>query len=316
MIDNCSIAKRVIIAESKALSTLAENIPDDFERIVNYLLKLRGRIILSGIGKSGYIARKISSSFSSTGMPSFYLHPAEANHGDLGTITSNDLVIILSNSGETRELMNIADYCQNFCIKIAIITMYSNSTLASKSDFILTIPQSEEASKIGAPTISALMMLSLGDALITTMHERCSFTIDNFRTYHPGGAIGANLTKIVNFMRKGDQIPFVYENTSFFDTIIVMNQKYLGCTLVTDKNFHLLGIVTDGDLRRHVNDWKTIKYAKDIMQENPIYIKPSTLAKDALYLMKSKNITVLPIVSDNIINGIIHIHDLLKSGVT
>ncbi|ABV74992.1 KpsF protein [Rickettsia akari str. Hartford] len=310
------IAKRVISSAASALEKLSKNIPEDFSRIIEFLLSFKGRIILTGIGKSGYIARKIAASFSSTGMPAFYLHPAEASHGDLGMVTRHDLVIMLSNSGETKELFNVVEYCKNFSIKIAAMTMDKNSTLAKRSDFLLIVPEHPEASLIGAPTISSLIMLSLGDALITVIHEQRGFTKDDFKIYHPGGIIGANLTKIKNLMRSGDEIPLVYEDTSFADTIIIMNKKRLGCTLVTDKNQNLIGIITDGDLRRHINDQIHLKTASSVMTKNPIYISSEIFAKEALNLMQAKNITNIPIVDDNIIIGIIHIHDLLRMGVS
>ncbi|MCZ6886824.1 MAG: KpsF/GutQ family sugar-phosphate isomerase [Rickettsia endosymbiont of Ixodes persulcatus] len=309
-----TIAKRVISSEASALEKLSENIPEDFNKIIEFLLSFKGRVILTGIGKSGYIARKIASSFSSTGMPAFYLHPAEASHGDLGMVMRDDLVIMLSNSGETKELFNIIEYCKHSSIKIAVMTMNKNSTLAKRSDFLLIVPEYSEASVIGAPTISSLIMLSLGDALMTVIHEERGFTKDDFKVYHPGGTIGANLTKIKNLMRSGDEIPLVYEDTSFAETIIVMNKKRLGCTLVTDKNQNLVGIITDGDLHRHINDQIHLKTASNIMTKNPIHISSEIFAKEALNLMKAKNITNVPIVDDNIITGIIHIHDLLRIG--
>ena len=310
-----TIAKRVISSEASALEKLSKNIPEDFNTIIEFLLSFTGRVIFTGIGKSGYIARKIAASFSSTGMPAFYLHPAEASHGDLGMVTRDDLVIMISNSGETKELFNIIEYCNNSSIKIAAMTMNKNSTLAKRSDFLLIVPEYSEASVIGAPTISSLIMLSLGDALMTVIHEKRGFTKDDFKVYHPGGTIGANLTKIKNLMRSGDEIPLVYEDTSFAETIIVMNKKRLGCTLVTDKNQNLVGIITDGDLRRHINAQIHLKTASNIMTKNPIHISSEILAKEALNLMKAKNITNLPIIDANIITGIIHIHDLLRIGV-
>ncbi|WP_253307632.1 MULTISPECIES: SIS domain-containing protein [unclassified Rickettsia] len=311
-----AIAKRVIFAEASALQKLSDNIPNDFDKIINYLLHFKGRVILTGMGKSGYIARKIAASFASTGMPAFYLHPAEASHGDLGMVTSDDLVIMLSNSGETKELINIIEYCRNLSIKIVAMTMNATSNLAQKSDFLLIVPKYAEASLIGAPTISSLIMLSLGDALITAVHEERGFTKDDFRLYHPGGKIGANLTKIGDLMRTGDQIPLVYEDTPFTDTIIIMNEKCLGCALVVDKDLHLLGIITDGDLRRHINDKINAKFAIDIMTKNPTYISPFIFAKDALDLIKNEKITNIPVVLNNIVKGIVHIHDLLRSGVS
>ncbi|WP_341789299.1 KpsF/GutQ family sugar-phosphate isomerase [Rickettsia endosymbiont of Polydrusus tereticollis] len=311
-----AIAKRVIFAEATALQKLSDNIPNDFDKIINYLLHFKGRVILTGMGKSGYIARKIAASFASTGMPAFYLHPAEASHGDLGMVTSDDLVIMLSNSGETKELINIIEYCRNLSIKIVAMTMNATSTLAQKSDFLLIVPKYAEASLIGAPTISSLIMLSLGDALITAVHEERGFTKDDFRLYHPGGKIGANLTKIGDLMRSGDQIPLVYEDTPFTDTIIIMNEKCLGCALVVDKDLRLLGIITDGDLRRHINDKINAKFAIDIMTKNPTYISPLIFAKEALDLIKNEKITTIPVVLNNIVKGIVHIHDLLRSGVS
>ncbi|AAU03962.1 KpsF/GutQ family sugar-phosphate isomerase [Rickettsia typhi] len=310
------IAKRIISNAANALDKLSNNIPADFNRIIEFLLSFKGRIILTGIGKSGYIARKIAASFSSTGMPSFYLHPSEASHGDLGTITRNDLVMMLSNSGETKELFNIIEYCNNSSIKIAAMTMNKNSTLAKRSDFLLIIPECQEASLIGAPTISSLIMLSLGDAVMTVIHEERGFTRDDFKIYHPGGTIGANLTKIKNIMRSGDEIPLVYEDTSFTETIIIMNKKRLGCTLVTDKEQNLIGIITDGDLRRNINDQIHLKTASSIMTKNPHHISSGIFAQEALNLMKAKNITNIPIVDNNMIIGIIHIHDLLRMGVS
>lgn len=309
------IAKRVISSESSALKKLSENIPEDFNKIVEFLLSFKGRVILTGIGKSGYIARKVAASFASTGMPAFYVHPAEASHGDLGMVTKDDLVIMLSNSGETKELFNIIEYCKNASIKIAAMTMNKNSTLATNSDFLLVVPEYSEASVIGAPTVSSLIMLSLGDALMTAVHEARGFTKDKFKSYHPGGSLGANLTRIKNLMRSDDQVPIVHEDMPFTETIIVMNKKCLGCALVIDKAANLVGVITDGDLRRHINDQIHLKTAADIMTKNPIRISSEIFAKEALNLMKAKNITNLPIVDNNVIIGIIHIHDLLRAGV-
>lgn len=309
------VAKRVISSEASGLKKLSENIPEDFNKIVKFLLSFKGRVILTGIGKSGYIARKIAASFSSTGMPAFYIHPAEASHGDLGMVTRDDLVIMLSNSGETKELFHIIKYCKDFSVKIAAMTMNKNSTLAVNSDFLLIVPEYAEASVIGAPTISSLIMLSLGDALMTALHEERGFSKDNFRIYHPGGSIGANLTKIKNLMRSGDEIPLVHENTSFAETIIIMNKKRLGCTLVVNENQNLVGIITDGDLRRHIDDQLYLKTASDIMTKDPVQIPSEIFAKEVLDLMKSKNITNIPIIDNGIIKGIIHLHDLLRAGV-
>jgi len=313
--DNTAIAKRVILEESIALNKLSENLSEDFSKIVDYIVDFKGRVILTGIGKSGYIAHKIAASFSSTGTASFYLHPAEASHGDLGMITEHDLVIMLSNSGETKELFDIINYCKRFAIKIVAMTMQANSNIATNSDFLLVIPILKEASLIAAPTTSALMMLALGDALTIAVQERKGFSSEDFHVYHPGGKIGANLLKVKDLMRINNQIPILYEDTPFADTVLIMTQKSLGCAIVVNDDLNLIGIITDGDLRRHINDFNSLKYAKDLMTINPKYILESQLAKEALFIMNSKSITSIPVVEDRKVIGIIHIHDLLRVGI-
>lgn len=316
MTNHSDVAKRVILKESKALSDLAVNISPDFDNIVNYIINFKGRIILTGIGKSGYIANKIAASFASTGTAAFYLHPAEASHGDLGMVTENDLVLMLSNSGETKELFDIMNYCKRFSIKIAAITMNSNSTIGSNSDFLLLIPRIKEASYIAAPTTSAIMMLALGDALTTAVHESRGFSEEDFYLYHPGGKIGAGLIKVESLMRENDQLPLVQEDTSFTDTILIMNHKSLGCAIVVDKNLHLIGIITDGDLRRHIHDKINMKYARDVMTTDPQHISRYKLASEALGIMNNKSITSIPVTENNVVVGIIHIHDLLRAGIS
>lgn len=309
------VAKRVILKESEALIELLNNLPNDFSTVVNHIIDFNGRIILTGIGKSGYIAHKIAASFASTGTVSFYLHPAEASHGDLGMVTDGDLIFMLSNSGETKELFDIMKYCKRFSIKIVAMTMNANSTIALNSDFLLLIPKIKEASTISAPTTSALMMLSLGDALTTAVHEARGFSAEDFYVYHPGGKIGTNLIKVESLMRIDEHIPLVYNNTSFTDTILIMNQKALGCAVVVDNDLQLIGIITDGDLRRHINDQINMKYACDVMTANPLYISPAKLAVEALAMMNNKSITSLPVVKEEKVVGIIHMHDLLRVGI-
>jgi arabinose-5-phosphate isomerase len=315
MTDHLNIAKRVIEEESQALASLAGSLPQDFNDLVDYITNFKGKIILTGIGKSGYIAHKIAASFSSTGTAAFYIHPAEASHGDLGMITDDDLVIMLSNSGETKELMDIINYCKRFAIRIVGMTMKAKSTLAINSHFLLLIPIMKEASLIAAPTTSALMMLALGDALTIAVQEGKGFSTDDFHLYHPGGKIGANLLKIADLMHTGNQLPLVFEDTSFNDTIIIMTQKRLGCAIVIDKELTLIGIISDGDLSRHINDKSSLKFAKDLMTVNPISISAVQLASEAISIMNINAITVLPVVDDSTVVGVIHIHDILKAGV-
>jgi arabinose-5-phosphate isomerase len=311
-----TIGQRVLKEEQNSLEILANHLNDDFEYLADYIInQLTGRVILTGIGKSGYIARKISSSFASTGTASLYIHPAEASHGDLGMITDQDLVIILSKSGETKELLDILNYCKRFAIKIACITMKVDSTLAKNSDFILLLPSLPEASSITAPTTSTLMMLALGDSLTITVQESKGFNKELFGIYHPGGKIGAELVKVKNLMRIGNALPVVNPDTAFLDTLIIMTEKSLGCALVVDNNFTLQGIVTDGDLRRHLQEDLSNKTAKDVMSIHPTFVTSDKIATEALFIMNKKSITTLPVIEDNKLIGVIHIHDLLRSGV-
>lgn len=309
-------AKTVIHEQAKALNLLADNLPKDFSRLVDYILQLKGRVILVGMGKSGYIARKISASLASTGTPAFYIHPAEASHGDLGMITHSDLVILLSNSGETKELFDTINYCKRFDIKVAAITMKKDSTLAKHADFLLNLPSQKESSDISAPTTSALMALSIGDALITTLHNIKGFTKHDFKIFHPGGKIGANLLKVSEIMHSGDQLPIIQADEVFANAIIAMNKKRLGCVAVIDKSENIIGIITDGDLRRHINDDISTLLAKDVMTPSPQTIEADSLIPEALFIMNDKSITVLPVLEKKKLIGIIHIHDILKSGAS
>lgn len=312
-----TIAKRVISEEASALSDLVNNIPADFEKTVNYIINLRGRVILLGMGKSGHIARKIASSFASTGTPAFFIHPSEASHGDLGMITDTDLVIMLSNSGETKELFDTINYCKRFNVTIVGITMKELSTLAQNSNFALIIPENKEASLISAPTTSALMMLALGDAMVTSVHEARGFSKNDFLVFHPGGKIGANLLKVHDIMYKGNKLPIVRANDNLSQIILTITEKKLGCTVVTNSEMQILGIITDGDLRRNMINGiiSNRSVAQEIMTPTPFTIHESNLATEALYLMNSKSITVLPVENNNCVIGLLHIHDILRAGV-
>jgi arabinose-5-phosphate isomerase len=310
-----STAKAAIIKQSDALQALAGAIPKDFSNLIDYILKLKGRVILIGMGKSSYVAKKIAASLASTGTPAFFIHPAEASHGDLGMITEHDMVIMLSNSGETKELFDTIDYCKRHNIKIAAITMKEGSTLAKHSDFLLQLPTQKETSSIAAPTTSALMSLSLGDAIVTALHDIKRFSKDDFKLFHPGGKIGANLLKVSDIMREGDDLPLVTLDNSFSEVIITMNEKCLGCALVTDEKDNMLGIVTDGDLRRHIKDDLGNISTADVMTVDPQSVKLATLATEALFIMSNKSITALTVIENKKIKGLIHIHDILKAGV-
>ena len=308
-------AKEAIIEQSKALIALANNLPKDLSILIDYILKLDGRVIMIGMGKSSYIAKKIAASLASTGTPAFFIHPGEASHGDIGMITENDMVIMLSNSGETKELFDTVNYCKRFNIKIAAITMKETSTLAQNSDFLLKLPNQKETSSISAPTTSSLMSLSLGDAIVTSLHDARGFSKEDFKLFHPGGKIGANLLKVHDIMRSGDKIPLVSIDDEFTNVIVIMTEKCLGCAIVSDSQKQLIGIITDGDLRHNIkNDLRNIS-AGDVMTIDPISATPNMLATKALSIMNTKSITALPVIENDKILGIVHIHDILKAGV-
>ena len=308
------IAEDVVRSSAKALRLLADNLPKDFNPVVEKVLSIKGRVILVGMGKSGYIARKIASSLASTGTPSLFVHPGEASHGDLGMITESDIVIMLSNSGETKELFDTINYCKRYNIPIVGMTMKPKSTLATSSNFIFLVPHYNEASSISAPTTSALIMLALGDALVVALHEAKGISKDDYRIFHPGGKIGANLLRVSQLMYGGDKIPNVSGEASFSEFILTMTEKGLGCAIVT-KNKKLIGIITDGDIRRHINSDLKNKVASDIMTSSPLWVDENTFAAEALFIMNNKSITHLPVTKNGELIGIIHIHDLLRAGV-
>ncbi|NRB10762.1 MAG: KpsF/GutQ family sugar-phosphate isomerase [Rickettsiaceae bacterium] len=310
------IASKVILKESDALQKLATNIPADFSKVIDHILRIKGRVICIGMGKSGHIAKKIAASLASTGTPAFFIHPGEASHGDLGMITKSDIVLMLSNSGETKELSDTINYCKRYDIPIVAMTMNNNSTLAVNSTYLLSIPASTEASIVAAPTTSTLMCLALGDALMVALHESKGFLQDDFKEFHPGGKIGKNLVKIHELMYNGDKLPLVKQHNLFSEVIIIITEKSLGCAIVIDDNNKLIGIVTDGDVRRHINDDLNKIKAIDVMTKNPVAITKEKLATEALHIMNNKAITALPVINDiNEVIGIIHIHDILRNGI-
>jgi arabinose-5-phosphate isomerase len=267
------------------------------------------------MGKSGHIANKISATLASTGTPAFFIHPAEASHGDLGMITSQDVVILLSNSGETKELRDIIYYCKRFEIPIVGIVRKSNSELANASTIPLVIPAVKEANDVNAPTTSTTMMLALGDCLAVSLIEARGFNSDNFGTFHPGGKLGSAFLKVSDIMRKDSQIPVVKFDNKMSEVIIEMTSKHLGCTAVVDNENKMIGIITDGDLRRHLNQSIFSEIAENIMTKNPITITKQSLAMEAFALMNKKSITSIFVLENNKIIGVLHLHDCLKAGL-
>lgn len=307
---------KTITAESEALSRLAANLDEQFVNAVKLLSENNSHIIVSGIGKSGHIARKIAATFSSVGQPAFFVHPAEASHGDLGMITPQDRLLLLSHSGETSELKSILDYSRRFHIPLVAITGKKNSNLASVADITLCYPTVSEACPMGlAPTTSTTIMLALGDALaIATLNTR-SFSPTDFRTFHPGGNLGKQLSRVRDFMHTNDRLPIVSKGTLMQECLIKMSYFGFGCIAIVDENGLLVGVITDGDLRRHMHTRLLNDTVESVMNPNPTIIPADILMAEALAIMQEKSITSLFINDNNKPIGILHIHDCLRAGI-
>ena len=309
-------AKKVLKIEADALGKLKDDLPIDFSDLVKSILNLTGRVIVSGVGKSGHIGNKIAATLASTGTPAYFIHATEASHGDLGMITEQDLCLLISNSGETIEIFDILTHARRFSIPVATMSSNCESTLVKASDFKLCLPMADEACPIGmAPTTSTTMMLALGDALAVVLMEAKSFNAENFKVFHPGGKLGAKLMTVGQLMHKNDQIPLVNTATSMKETLLTMSSKGFGLAAIVDDIGCLVGVITDGDLRRHIDDLME-RNAGDIASLSPITVVVKTFAVDALNLMQDRKISALIVTStDNKPVGIIHIQDLLRVGV-
>jgi len=306
--------RKVIDIEIKALNLLKNYISKDFVKVVNLLLKNKGKIIVSGIGKSGHIASKIASTLSSVGSPSFYIHPSEANHGDLGMLEKKDVVILISNSGETSELINLILYCKKLSIPIISITSELNSTLSKESNLNLLIPKNIEACPLElAPTSSTTCTLALGDALAVTLLKKKKFTESDFRELHPGGKLGQMLSEVKDVMKINVDIPLIVESKKMSYAILEMTSKGEGCVGVVSKKNELIGIITDGDIRRNMNPELLNKNVKEIMTRKPKTLSPNTLISKALKIMNEESITNIFITKQKKPIGIIHMHDMLKN---
>jgi arabinose-5-phosphate isomerase len=288
----------------------------EFVAAVRTMKAATGRIILSGMGKSGQIARKIASTLASTGTPAMFVHPSDASHGDLGMITQSDAIIVLSWSGETEELRNIVAYSRRFAVPLIAITAAAGSALAKSADIVLELPICAEACPNGlAPTTSTTVQLVLGDALAVALLEDRGFTAIDFRRLHPGGRLGAALTFVRDIMHAGDQVPLAVETMAMSEAVVVMTEKSFGCLGIVDSAGELAGIITDGDLRRHMTpDLLSLK-AGAVMTRNPVVASPDDLASSVLDRLNRSSITSLFVVQDRKPVGIIHIHDLLRLGV-
>jgi arabinose-5-phosphate isomerase len=308
-------ARRVFKIEVAGLNAAANGLDHRFSAALNSLDGIKGRVIVSGMGKSGHIANKIAATLASTGTPAFFVHPAEASHGDLGMITRDDAMIAISNSGDTVELSDLIAHTRRFSIPLIAITSGGASQLADAADVVLELPHAEEACPMGlAPTTSTTMTLALGDALAIALLERRGFTANDFQLLHPGGQLGKKLLKVADIMHKGDEIPVATRSDPMSDVLITMTAKRFGCVGVIDAG-HLSGIITDGDLRRHMAPGLLDQMASDVMTPAPMTICSQILAIEALGIMNEHTITSLFVVDDGNLVGILHIHDILHSGV-
>jgi arabinose-5-phosphate isomerase len=313
-------AARTLQLETEGLNALkaalASDLIDGFAAAIELLHACRGRVIVTGMGKSGHVGLKVAATLSSTGTPAYFVHPSEASHGDLGMITRDDVIVAFSWSGETVELGNIVSYSRRFAVPLIAVTSNPRSTLAEAAELVLALPQAKEACPHGlAPTTSTVMQLALGDCLAMALLDSKGFTARDFKALHPGGQLGARLKFVSDLMHKGDRLPLTAADAVMTEAIVVMTEKALGCLGVVDDNGFLRGIITDGDLRRHMGDGLLSRRVVEIMTPAPKTVSPDLLASAALEMINSSKITTLFVVENGRPVGIIHIHDLLRAGV-
>lgn len=295
---------------------LVNGLAAPFEQAVALLAAARGRVIVTGMGKSGHIGAKIAATFASTGTPAFYVHPSEASHGDLGMIARDDVVLALSWSGETVELANIITYARHFKVPLIALTSRATSALGKSANVVLELPKAKEACPHGlAPTTSTTMQLALGDCLAVALLERKGFSAHDFKVFHPGGSLGAQLKHVGDLMHTGEALPLVVLDRPMSEVIVTMTAKSFGCVGVVDPAGTLVGMITDGDLRRHMGDALLVKRASDIMTKRPNTLSPGLLASAALEQINGLKRTQMFVVDDGRPVGIVHVHDLLRAGV-
>jgi len=313
-------ALRTLEMESEGLAQLRDaltgHLEVPFRDAVDLLDRARGRVIITGVGKSGHIGQKLAATFASTGRPAFFVHPTEASHGDLGMITPEDVLVVLSWSGETVELSSVLAYSRRFAVPLIALTSRRESSLGRNADVVLELPRVREACPHGlAPTTSTTMQLAIGDCLAIALLEARGFTARDFRVFHPGGSLGASLKHVSDLMHKDDKLPLCGPDTRMDEALVEMTRKAFGCLGIVDENKHLIGIITDGDLRRHMGGQLMSARTADIMTPGPKTTAPDTLASAALEMMNSRRITALFVVEDRVPVGIVHVHDFLRAGV-
>lgn len=311
-------AKRTIDKEIEALRMMEGELDENLTKALDIMQKAKGRIIVTGMGKSGHIGKKIAATLASTGTPSFFVHPAEASHGDLGMFTEDDVVLAISNGGESKELSDILVYCKRYGIPLIAMTRNPESTLGKTGDFLLKLPNDGEACPLGlAPTSSTTATLVLGDIIAVCLLERKGFSKTDYKQRHPGGKLGAILQKVSDIMHKDSDMPLIEENAPMQDALLEMTSKMKGCVGIINKNGNLIGIITDGDLRRCLAPDILSKTAADVMTKNPKTVSPDILVAEAVNTMSTtgKGITQLFVIQDNKPVGFIHMHDCLRAGV-
>ena len=316
--DDLKHAVETIDREIETLEILKNNLDGNLSKALDLLQNTKGRVIVTGMGKSGHIARKMAATFASTGTVSFFVHPAEASHGDLGMISDDDVIIAISYSGESKELSDILIYAKRHNIPLIAITRNPQSALGKNSSLVLKLPDNGEACPLGlAPTSSTTATIVLGDVLAVDLMERRGFSATDFRQRHPGGKLGAILCKVSDIMHKGDDVPLLKEDAIMQDAVLVMSEKMLGCVGIVDNDGHLSGIITDGDLRRWMSPSIITEKVSKVMTKNPKVIGPDALIVDAVNMMNNtgRGITNLFVVQEGKPVGVIHIHDCLKAGV-
>ena len=311
-----TIARRVLQLEAEALTLLAQGLDDRFVRAVDTILAAKGRVICTGIGKSGHVARKIAATMASTGTQAYFVHATEASHGDLGMIGQDDVVLALSKSGETTELADMLGYAKRYSIPLIGMTAKADSTLGRAADILLQVPDAAEAcAETNAPTTSTTLMIALGDALAVALLESKGFKADHFKVFHPGGKLGAMLRTAGDVMHRSTELPLVASGAPFIDGVKAMTSKGFGVLGVTNPDGTLAGLVTDGDLRRYITTGKPVATIDDVMTKSPRTADPSSLAADVLRIMNERKITQMFVLDGGKPVGLIHMHDLLKAGL-
>ena len=309
------IGKFVIETEALALSKLASDLPTDFAAAIDAVLKTKGRVVVSGVGKSGHVGRKIAATLASTGTPASFVHATEASHGDLGMITPNDFCLLISNSGETSELYDILAHTRRFGILTAVISSSKNSTLIQAADFKLLLTDAPEACTIGmAPTTSTILTMALGDALAVALMEQRDFKPEDFKVLHPGGNLGLQMLTVSQLMRKKNEMAIVKDDLTMSSVVSCMTQSGFGVAILVDENGTLSGIITDGDLRRNINDILTLS-PREIATLNPTSVKPTDLVSVALEKMEKSKVYAIVVIEHDKPIGLLRMHDVLRSGI-